>query len=66
MTYADDFDRIPAPPHRCENCRFGLMYDKQLSPTVRHTWRDVYVCDLDDGNKDYRYTCGWWKPKRST
>lgn len=60
MSYADDYDRIPAPRRRCENCCRGTMYDKQLSPTVRQTWRDVYVCSLDGGNKDYRVTCGEW------
>lgn len=51
---------------RCQNCARGAMYDKQLSPTVRHTWPDVYVCSLDGGNKDYRVTCDGWQPKSIT
>lgn len=63
MNYATQYDRIPAPRRRCENCARGTMYDKQLSPTYRQTWPDVYVCALDGGNKDYRVTCDGWQPK---
>ena len=59
--YWKDYDRIPAPRRRCENCSRGAMYDKAGA-----RWPDVYVCSLDGGNKDYRFTCDGWQLKETS
>lgn len=57
-------ERIPVPRKRCENCANGTMYDKVLSPTVRHTYQDIFVCSVHGYNCDYRVTCEHWAKKQ--
>jgi hypothetical protein len=54
---SDVYDRAPKPRKRCENCVNGSMYEHPINGT----WPDVYVCKLDQKNKDYRVTCEFWE-----
>lgn len=47
-----DYDKIPAPAKRCENCAHGTMHPE---------WRDVYRCGLDGGLKDWRVVCASYR-----
>ena len=62
--YARYYDSIKPPRRRCENCASGQAFDKELSPTVRLKYDDIFVCALDGKNKDYRVTCEHWTKRR--
>ncbi len=52
-----DYDKIPKPPKRCENCINGRIHVTSYG----EEWRDVYRCTLDDKLKDYRVMCEYWR-----
>lgn len=57
-----DYDKIPAPAKRCENCANGTMHVTDYGSE----WRDVFRCSIDGGLKDYRVTCPEYRNKLSS
>lgn len=54
-----EYDRIPAPRKRCQNCKHGTVFVTDYGDR----WDDVYRCAIDQGLKDYRVTCGAYEQK---